>query len=465
MATRLETVGGGNMGLELDQVTAQVFEELRRVPIVATKSGNRNFTFSLLGAFVDDYGQNSKMITSAMITSAAIYVPDVPEIRSYGQRRTLSSNEMCYIIAMNPPMEDAEIEDADPTESNDDETVVNKKKGRKPKRILIGAGELVLAQGSLDQLVNSRQLTLDCYHPTSTFSGVEVLRVSGENCLAFSHQAYLIKLLKKQKELDRALSGYGGLRGKSSETDWREEAKKLKEWLRTERLDHKKLSREYATLEEQAVNLRIAQVTARAERESERGQLLYSLAQDLVTHLIRKGEYNSEGIILCPSIEHTPTRVSFDRKLRLNNIDDQLLLVFGADAKKGIDGKTDENGDTVYPSQNIRYYTNFGTTYGSYFGAERFSKDLPLPALMAKLIEIELRGKEELPNLTPQLLEKRVAGFTPEHIEQALQANLLAMGAPSRGSKYFIWTSVQNILAEIYPYLERYHLDFDKSKP
>ena len=464
MATRLETVGGGNAGLELDQVTAQVFEELRLVPVVATKLGNRNFTFSLLSAFVDDYGQNSKMITSAMITSATIYFPDVPEIRSYGQRRTLSSNEMVYIVAMNPPMEDAEIEGADPAESNDLEKIVNKKKGRKPKKILIGAGELVLARGSLDQLVNSRQLTLDCYHPNSTFSGVEVLRVTGENCLAFSPQAYLIKLLKKQKELDQALAGYGGLKRKSSETNWEEEAKKLKELLRTERLNHRQLSREYAILEEQAVDLRIAKVAARAEKESERGQLLYSLAQDLVAHLIRKGEYSSEGIILCPSIEHIPIRVNFERKLRLGNIDDQPLLVFGADAKSGTDGKTNGNGDTVYPSQSIRYYTHFGTTYGYYFDAERFSKDLPLPALMAKLMEIELRGKKELPNLTPQLLEKRVAGFTSEHIDQALQANLLAM-VLSRGSKYFIWTSIQNTLAEIYPYLERYHLDFDKSKP
>ncbi|GEM_PF-4061459 len=458
MATQSATVLEGNGRLGIDQVTAQIFEELRQVSVVATKLGNRNFTFSLLGAFVDDYRP-----TLAMITSATIYFPEVSS-------RSFSPHQMRYVVTMTPPMEDAEVQDvkdADPAESNDTEKVGNKRQISHPKKILIGAGELVLAQGSLDQLINSRQLTLDCYHPTSIFSGVEVLQVTGEECLAFSPQAYLIGLLKKQKELDRALAGYGGRRKKSSETNWQEEAKNLKELLRTERFDRRQLSRKYAILEEQVVDLRIAQAAARAEKESERGQLLYSLAQDLVAHLIRKGEYSSEGIMLCPSIEHTPARVNFERKLRLNNIDDQPLLVFGADAKSGTDGKNNGNGDTVYPSQSIRYYRNFAETYGRYLNAERFSEDLPLPALMAKLIEIELRGKEEIPNLTPQLLEKRVAGFTSEHIDQALSAGLLVYNIGQRRKQLddLSWFSIQKTLFEIYPYLERYHEDFANSKP
>lgn len=455
MATKQELGAEGTGGLDLDQVTAQILEELRRVSVVATKLGNKNFIFSLLGAFVDNYGRDSTVITSAMITSAAIYFPNV-------SRRSFRPNQMGYIVTMTPPMEDAEVqsvEDADSLDSNGTEKADQGKKGNKPKKILIGAGELVLAQGSLDQLVNSRQLALDCYHPTSVFSGVEVLRVTGEDCLAFSPRAYLSGLLKEQRGLDKHLTGYSGSGRKSSETDWQEEAKNLKELLRSEKFGHSQLSKKYAGLEEQVVDLKIAQVAARAERESERGQLLYALAQDLVAHLIRKREYSSEGIMLCPSIEHTPTRVSFDRKLRLRNIDDQPLLVFAADAENSTNGKKEANGNTTYPSQSIRYYTNFAETYGQYLGADKFSKDIPLPALMAKLIEIELRGKEEIHNLSPLLLEKRVAGFTQEHIEQALQANLL-MVISSRGSRYFQWTSVQNTLAAIYPYVERYHPDF-----
>lgn len=461
MATQQKFGAGGTNGLDLDQVTAQVFEELRRVSVVATKLGQKNFTFSLLGALVGDYGRDSKIITSAMITSATIYFPEVSS-------RSFSPNQMCYIVTITPPMENAELQgvkDESSEDSNGSEKVGNKRKITQPKKILIGAGELVLAQGSLDQLVNSRQLTLDCYHPTSTFSGVEVLQVTGEECLAFSPQAYLTGLLKKQKGLDQALVGYGGRRKKSSETDWQEEAKNLKIMFRAERQGNTQLLKNYAVLEEQVVDLRIAQVAVRAERESERGQLLYALAQDLVAHLTRKGEYSSEGIILCPSIEHIPARVSFDRKLRLSNIDDQLLLVFGAKAGNGTSSNGNTEEDKAYPSQNIRYCTNFGTTYGAYLGEERFSADIPLPALMAKLMEIELRGKEELPSLTPQLLERRVAGFTSEHIDQALSAGLLAYNTGQRRKQLddLSWFSVKKTLFEIYPYLERYHTDFAKS--
>lgn len=460
MATKLESVNNGTDGLDLDQVTAQIFEELRRVSVISTKIGNRQFIFSLLGSFVDNYGRDSTAITSAMVTSATIYFPEV-------STRSFRPNQICYLVTMTPPMEDAEVQENENVNASEGNGIVKadqRKKGNKPKKILIGAGELVLAQGSLDQIVNSRQLILDCYHPTSTFSGVEVLKVTGEDCLAFSPQAYLTGLLKKQRGLDKYLTGYNDSGRKSSETDWQEEAKRLKEDLRSERLDHNQLSRKYSALEEQVVDLRIAQVATRAEKESQRGQLLYALAQDLVTHLIRKGEYSSEGIVLCPSIEHTPTRVSFDRKLRLSNINDQHLLVFAADVENSKNGKKEANGDTAYPSQSIRYYRGFAETYGQYLGADRFSEDHPLPAIMAKLMEMELRGKEEIPNLTHLLLEKRVAGFTQEHIEQALQANLL-MVLSSRGSKYFQWTSVQNTLAAIYPYVERYHTDFAKSKP